>query len=116
MEPIADLPTLQTILQGLQKRGMVVYLTPPGVRRGVIVTHGFFTPEALERERAKHAHAIASADADDPPAASTGAAAGSHRSALAEKVERLESELERQGAEIRELAEQVRSFKNALGD
>ncbi len=56
MEPIADLATLQGHLESLAERGLVVFLTPPGQRRGVMVTHGLYPPEELERERQKHAH------------------------------------------------------------
>src|SRR3954454_20075176 len=33
MEPLADLPALQTILEALAPRGLVQYLSPPGQKR-----------------------------------------------------------------------------------
>ncbi len=35
MEPLADLPALQAILEALAPRGLVQYLSPPGQKRGV---------------------------------------------------------------------------------
>ena len=52
MEPLADLPALQAILEALAPRGLVQYLSPPGQKRGVYVAHGLYPPEELERVRA----------------------------------------------------------------
>src|SRR5262249_52329137 len=38
MEPFPELATLQATLGPLAERGLVIYLTPPGQRRGVVVT------------------------------------------------------------------------------
>ena len=46
-EPIADLPTLQGILESLIERGLVVPLTPSG--RGQLITHNLYLPEELSR-------------------------------------------------------------------
>ena len=51
MEPLADLPALQALLEALTPRGLVVYLSPPGQKRGVLVTHGLYPPEELEKVR-----------------------------------------------------------------
>ncbi|MGE3822135.1 MAG: YceH family protein, partial [Isosphaeraceae bacterium] len=51
MEPLADLPALQTHLEAMAPRGLVQYLSPRGVKRGVIVTHGLYPPEEAERVR-----------------------------------------------------------------
>lgn len=48
-EPIADLQTLQTLLDGLMQRGLVVPLTPAG--RGQLITHNLYLPEELTRLR-----------------------------------------------------------------
>ncbi len=48
-EPIADLQTLQTLLDGLIQRGLVVALTPAG--RGQLITHNLYLPEELARLR-----------------------------------------------------------------
>ena len=51
MEPLPDLAALQTVLESLAAKDLVVYLTPPGVRRGVVVTHNLYPPDEMERER-----------------------------------------------------------------
>lgn len=48
-EPIADLQTLQNLLDGLIQRGLVVALTPAG--RGQLITHNLYLPEELSRLR-----------------------------------------------------------------
>src|SRR5438270_7082491 len=65
MEPLPDLATLQTHLEALASRDLVVYLSPKGQRRGVMVTHGLYRPEELERER--HKHAQGPPEPDDEP-------------------------------------------------
>ena len=52
MEPLADLPALQAILEALTPRSLIHYLSPPGQKRGVFVTHGLYPPEELEKVRA----------------------------------------------------------------
>src|SRR5215467_6699614 len=42
MEPLADLPALQAILEGLAPRGLVQSLSPPGQKRGVYVAHRLY--------------------------------------------------------------------------
>ncbi|MFO0850092.1 MAG: DUF480 domain-containing protein [Gemmataceae bacterium] len=48
MEDIPDLDALRAMLTALAGRGQVLYLTEPN-RRGTVVTHGFHTPDELER-------------------------------------------------------------------
>lgn len=50
MDEIKDLDELRGLLKNLASRNLVVYLTPPG--RGAVVTHGFHTPEELEKATA----------------------------------------------------------------
>src|SRR4051794_11634706 len=75
MEPLPDLPTLQTHLEALASRGLVVYLSPRGQKRGVMVTHGLYRPEELERERQKHA--LGAPEVDDEPAPRSSTSRGS---------------------------------------
>src|SRR4051812_38697083 len=63
MEPVADLDALRAVLGPLAQRKLVVYLTPEG-RRGTALTHGFHSPQELDRLRARFAGAAA---ADDEP-------------------------------------------------
>lgn len=67
-EPIADLATLQGILDSLIERGLVVPLTPSG--RGQLITHNLYLPEELSRLKqltGSTAAATASATAQAQP-------------------------------------------------
>jgi uncharacterized protein YceH (UPF0502 family) len=89
MEPIPELEQLRTQLRTLSERGLVVYLTPEG-RRGTIVTHGFHTPEELQRQRlrAEVADGASAEAADHRPAPAPRSA-----SLLESRVDALEREL-----------------------
>jgi uncharacterized protein YceH (UPF0502 family) len=54
MESIVDLGSLQVILTSLQKKNLIVYLTPAG--RGQIVTHNVYLPEELASLRSQYAN------------------------------------------------------------
>lgn len=120
MEPLADLPTLQTHLEALASRDLVIYLTPPGQRRGVIVTHGLYPPEELEKVRA--ALAASPALHDEPEDRPTRSMARAEVSAAAAapgwvaEVQGLRAEVESLRATVEALAAEVRSLKSALGD
>ncbi|MFN0058522.1 MAG: DUF480 domain-containing protein [Planctomycetota bacterium] len=49
MKPIADLPTLEAVLETLRTRPwpLIVRLTEAGVKRGVRVTHNFYEPREM---------------------------------------------------------------------
>src|SRR5208337_1992820 len=68
MEPLPDLAALEALLEALVPRGLVVYLSPPGQKRGVVVTHGLYPHEELGKIRQAVA-ATASGGSDDeaPP-------------------------------------------------
>src|SRR3954449_5782458 len=68
MEPFADLPALQAVLEALASRGLVVNLSPPGQKRGVVVTHGLYPPQELEKVRQAYAQSAAAGDYDERPA------------------------------------------------
>ncbi|HWE35352.1 MAG TPA: DUF480 domain-containing protein [Isosphaeraceae bacterium] len=110
MDPIPDLSALQVVLEDLVKRGLVVYLSPPGQRRGVVVTHGLYPPEELERVKAAHARSMAAAD-DASVAAGPSQVQGRGGS----EVEALRAEVEALRGEVRALAAEVRELKSALG-
>src|SRR4051794_11247339 len=69
MEPLPDLPALQAVLESLAAKDLVVYLTPKGTRRGVVVTHNLYPPNELEREKARLAAAPALEDEPARPVA-----------------------------------------------
>ena len=76
MESLPDLAALQTILEALMPRGLVVYLSPPGQRRGVMLTHGLYPPEELEKVRLAFAATAAAAGGDEEAPARVSAARG----------------------------------------
>ena len=111
MEPLPDLQTLQTHLEALVSRGLVVYLSPPGQKRGVVVTHGLYhRPDDLERERQKYANSQP-VDDDEPVRHAPRAAAPG----LAEEVASLRTEVESLRVTVEALSAQVQSLKDALG-
>ena len=90
MEPLADLPALQAILEALAPRGLVQYLSPPGQKRGVYVAHGLYPPEELERVRQAFASRHASDD-ETPTRLSTARvdlAGGARRTGLVDRDRR----------------------------
>jgi uncharacterized protein YceH (UPF0502 family) len=117
MEPLSDLAALQTLLEALTPRGLAVYLSPPGQKRGVMVTHGLYPPDELEKVR--HAFASMSAGDQEAPsrvsthrgeltAAATAPAWAAEIAAVRTEVDELRNRLEALTAEIRDL-------KSALG-
>lgn len=109
MDAIHDLPALQTILEFLSQRGLVVYLTPPGQKRGVVVTHGLYPPDELDRVRQDLGRALAVASDDEPSAPR---AAGPGRSA---DIEALRAEVDTLKTRLESLSEEVQALKSALG-
>ena len=124
-EPIADLHALQTLLDGLMQRGLVVALTPAG--RGQLVTHNLYLPEELSRLKqltgnagdsqspaplpphsstqtaaTETAAAAASAPTSTPPSSPASASPGSS-AAWVEEIELLSEEL----GELRRLVEKL---------
>jgi uncharacterized protein YceH (UPF0502 family) len=100
MEPIADLPALKPIVDGLVERGLMIELTPPG--RGQLVTHGLYPAQELGELRAREGRPgrtePASGPAEHAAASRPDLAAelGELRGQLAELRERIER-LERAG-------------------
>jgi uncharacterized protein YceH (UPF0502 family) len=107
MDEIADLPTLQTILAYLNELGLVVYLTPPGQKRGVLVCHGLYPANELQRIRDSVGHAAAAADAAEPRAAAS--------TELRNEVSRLREDLAEVRKQLAALAEAFTELKNSLG-
>src|SRR4051812_49266367 len=66
MEALPDLGALQALLEALTPRGLVVYLSPPGQKRGVMLTHGLYPPEELEKVRQAFASMSAAGDDETP--------------------------------------------------
>jgi uncharacterized protein len=67
MEPIKDLSELRPILDSLQAKGLIVFLTPEG--RGSVVTHALYQDRELEKLRREHAAGDGSVAAPAPVSA-----------------------------------------------
>jgi uncharacterized protein YceH (UPF0502 family) len=117
MEPLTDLAALQAVLEALAGRDLVVYLTPPGQKRGVVVAHGLYPPAEAEQVRQAFARHAAAADEGDnflrPGAQGGPVPAGSRASA--EELAALRSELEELRGTVAALAAEVRALKAELG-
>ncbi|HEV3121261.1 MAG TPA: DUF480 domain-containing protein [Isosphaeraceae bacterium] len=109
MEPIPDLPALEAVLDTLRGRGLVVQLSPPGQRRGVVVTHGLYPPADLEALRQRQALM----PVEEPAARTEAASSGS--GGLASEVIAMRAELEALRATVQALESEVRAIKTALG-
>ncbi len=117
MEPLPDLASLQAILEALSARGLAVYLSPQGQKRGVFVTHGLY-PES-EFEKVRQAFAGRIADDDETPtrlsAARVDQAANPVPPAWTGELAALRSEVDRLRGALEALAGEVRDLKSALG-
>jgi uncharacterized protein YceH (UPF0502 family) len=112
MEPLPDLAALQTILDALTPRGLVVYLTPPGQKRGVMVTHGLYPPEELEKVRQAFETRAGQAGEEDLPGRTPVVAA---TPAWAADIAALRGESEDLRQRVAALEAEVRELKSALG-
>jgi uncharacterized protein YceH (UPF0502 family) len=119
MEPLVDLQALQALLDALTPRGLVVYLSPPGQKRGVMVTHGLYPPEELEKVRqAFAATAVTSEDDERPSRASTARSelvAAATAPAWATELAAVRADVEELRRCLDTLVEEIRDLKSALG-
>lgn len=133
MEPIADLNALRPIVDSLISKGLVISLTSEG--RGQVVSHALYKLREIEALRAKYAtvgtmEARVSEQTDryEPmpaitrPAPTAAAVSGHSESAiqrelaeLHDQVAQLRADLDESREAQRQLAEEVRSLKEALG-
>jgi len=112
MEPLPDLASLQAVLESLAAKDLVVYLTPPGIRRGVVVTHNLYPPNELERERLRHANAAEVPDEPERP----GRVAPPRVEALPSgELAALRVDLDALREAVRLLSDEVRELKASLG-
>ncbi len=112
MEPLPDLGSLQEVLESLASKNLVVYLTPPGVRRGVVVTHNLYPPNELERERQRYANATEPPDEADRPAR---AAIPRAEAVPSGELTALRADLDALRETVRLLSDEVRELKTSLG-
>jgi uncharacterized protein YceH (UPF0502 family) len=119
MEPLADLTALQNLLEALTPRGLVVYLSPPGQKRGVMVTHGLYPPEELEKVRHAFAASAAAGGDDDLPArvstSRTELAAAVTAPAWSSEIAQVRAEIDDLRQRLDALTAEMRDLKSALG-
>lgn len=117
MEPLPDLATLQTFLQSLEAKNLIVYLTPPETRRGAIVTHNLYPPRELDRERQRSAAGAIGepAPADRSPSAPRASTQAAPASPDPSAIDALRAEVDRLREQVADLAAEVRGLKDALG-
>lgn len=121
MEPLPDLASLQSILEALVPRGLVLYLSPPGQKRGVVVTHGLYPEQELERVRQAFANqpVVADNDAVEGPVRAA-VARQAHSASLAEpgwaaETAALRAKVEALEAAVATISAELRELKSALG-
>jgi uncharacterized protein YceH (UPF0502 family) len=135
MEPLEDLDALRAVLKPLAQRKLVVYLTPEG-RRGTTVTHGFHTPQELQRARdAVPAEAaatpalapvrptslptptisLAQFEAELAAVRTSSEEARAAAKTAESRITELQAELTRTRNELAEVKEQLRLIKEGLG-
>ncbi len=95
-EPIADLTSMQQILDQLIERGLVVALTPPG--RGQMFSHNLYEPHELEKLKLLVGEGGHSSDETDSANLSTSSAG---RQQQLEKIQSQISELQSAVEELR---------------
>ena len=116
MEPLADLPALQVILESLVSKGLAQYLSPPGQKRGVFVAHGLYPPEELEKVR----NAFANRNAGDDETPTRLSTARVDLAAVAPpvwttEIAALRAEVDQLRGALNALTAEVRDLKSALG-
>lgn len=110
MDPIPDLEALDAILRHLESLGLLVVLTPPGQKRGVVVTHGLYPPEELDRVRQTFRNTALAEPAEESEAPVRGASTG-----VREDLSALRAEVEELKASVQSLRDEVMALKSALG-
>jgi uncharacterized protein YceH (UPF0502 family) len=118
MEPIADLPALQALLDALKARGLVIYLSPPGQKRGVVVAHALYPPAEAEKVRQAFLMAAPAGEDDERPArlaAVRAEATAVGPPAWAAETAALRTEIEALRGTVANLSDELRELKRALG-
>jgi uncharacterized protein YceH (UPF0502 family) len=129
MEPLPDLAALEALLEALVPRGLVVYLSPPGQKRGLVVTHGLYPPEELEKVRQAFAASASAGNDDEPPArvlssraepasgapASTRPLADLETPTWAAEIAAVRTELDELRQKVDTLTAELQALKSSLG-
>lgn len=117
MEPIKDLSELRPVLDGLEAKSLIQYLTPPG--RGCILTHALHLDQELDKLRRSHAaessaERPAPAPASASPPASTPSAAAPDAGRLDEEIRRLREEVAAVKREFLAMRSEIESTSQQL--
>jgi hypothetical protein len=112
MEEIPDLESLQLVLKNLVDLGLAVYLTPPGVKRGAVLTHNLYPPAEMEHVRQEFSRQAPVVD--DEPRVSRTSVATPDTSWKAEFAT-LKAEFDALRAEVAAMADELRDLKSSLG-
>jgi uncharacterized protein YceH (UPF0502 family) len=119
MEPFPDLTALQVLLEALTPRGLVVYLSPPGQKRGVMLTHGLYPPEELEKVRHVFAASAAAGGEDEASARVSGSrielAAATASPAWTTELAAVRADVDELRNRLDALTAEIRDLKSALG-
>lgn len=108
MDPIPDLTALRGLLDGLQAKGLVLSLSPPG--RGHVVSHALYLPQELEKVQRQFLAGSPAPD-DDAPRSERAAAP---RTAPADRWESELASLRGEVESLRSDLEQLRRQVSAL--
>jgi uncharacterized protein YceH (UPF0502 family) len=115
MEPLADLGSLQTVLESLVGKDLVVYLSPPGVRRGVVVTHNLYPPQELDREKARLAAIPVVDDEPERPTRLVPTRVDSAPHPAPDELAAIRAEVAALRDQVQALSAEVKELKTALG-
>jgi uncharacterized protein YceH (UPF0502 family) len=113
-EAIADLPTLQNLLDSLMARGLVVALSPAG--RGQLLTHNLYLPEELSRLKQLLGNRAATAAAEEsrPSSAAWHAPSSQLAAAPAASSATLQSSAADSFAELQQLKDDVAELRDQI--
>ena len=106
MEPIKDLSELRPVLDSLQAKRLIMYLTPPG--RGCIVTHTLYHDRELDKVRREAALLHPEESSSDAEEATTSAV--SHRTSTP-PPQRTQAEPNQEGLEMARLRDELTALK-----
>jgi uncharacterized protein YceH (UPF0502 family) len=115
-ETLEDQEALQKVLEPLKERGLVVTLSPPGRKRGVIVSHAFYSDSEMEALRVRHAGAGDEGDDDQGhERGSSGGGSASGRTELKIEVDTLKSTVEALLQRVATLEADMARLRSDLG-
>lgn len=115
MEPFPDLQSLQTVLEALEPRGLVRYLSPPGQKRGVVVTHGLYPADEFEKVRQAFSQQAFDDVSEGPVRAAATRSVGHSEPGWITETTALRAEIETLKASVANLTSELRELKSALG-